>query len=220
MSPVKTNEGEFFIGYVDESPSEDTLIETIHLDEKNSGLSIAMDIDYLFESNFYFKIGGEYLTNSPVSSFELNLGLGYQMGSDKLRFRPGVNFAMGSAGVKLGDLYQNDVYIEVNGTQFYSDAVSIKLSRTHFNLEPNIELGLPVSDNLEIFGNLSYHLALSTGSNKLVFSGQDEAGQDVEAEESITAPNVYLSLNGNRVTSNFIDVDGIGFQIGIRYIVE
>lgn len=217
MTPSTTSPGDLYFSYVDESPSQDNLQSERTIEQSKRAFTIGGTIGFKLESNAYFRFGLEGMLGK-ISGFEFNFGGGYEVyNNDKFNIKPLLMFSYGSAGLKLGDIYQNDVYIEVNRTQFYSESVAVRLDRTHFIAHPEVEFGMPVSSSTEITLNVGYQIPLSIKTSKLIFSGQDENGQDVTAKESIFASNVYLSLNGHQIRSNFIGVSGLAIRAGIKF---
>ncbi len=220
LTPFVTNGGNFYIAYVDESPSRDHLTNEVYLAPKKSAFSFEFGAEYLSDALWYLEGGFQFIIGSPANGFQFNLGGGYQLEKGKFIIRPGAVLSIGDAGVKLGDLYQNAEWITVNNTDFYSESVSIKLTRDHIAFQPKVYFGYPVSNSTDLYANLGFQFPLSIGTNYLYFSGQDKNGDDVSAKESIFADNVYLSLNDSQITSNFIKITGLVFNFGIRFKLD
>jgi len=216
FDPAKTGAGTLDFYYVDESPSQDNLSSRVEMPEKKMGFVIGGNFDYKTESNVLLRFGIKGLVGK-VSGFEVDFGGGYEaFNNEKFNISPMLILTYGSAGVKLGDIYQNDVYIEVNHTQFYSESVAVRLKRKHFLATPKIAFGIPISDNMEIFSEIGYQLPLSISSSYLEFQGEDENNETKTAKESINANNVYLALNNKQIKSNYIGVNGLSINFGLK----
>lgn len=218
-SPSVTNSGALLISYVDESPSQDNLTNEVLISRKKRGFNIGGGADVEFQSGIFARLGLNGLLGE-VKSFEVNFGVGFTRSfSEKFEMRFLGNLSYGSAWVKLGDLYQNDLFIEVNNTRFYSNSVEIDLSRKHFVGSPEVEFVFPFKQNrlIEFVIGVGYQFSINVNRANLQFSGYDIYDQEVSAQESVNANNVSLYLNDQPIRSNFIGVKGILANVGLTY---
>ena len=214
--PFKLASSDIYFRYVDESPSMDNMVADIDLKESLFSTSFQLGAQYEMPQGIFFKLLLDgYL--GQTKGLSANLGIGYSIGKKKFHFRPQVQFSYGGHGLKLGDLFQNDVYIEVNGTQFYSESVAVKLKSRHFVFTPQVEIVFDVADNFEILAGGGYNVAISDGNPFLQFSGDDRGEESVSETESISVSNVFLRYNGEVVSSNFIELNGAAFHLGFAY---
>jgi hypothetical protein len=218
FTPTETSTGDLLIRYTDESPSQDNLYNEVFIQAQKRGLNIGAGLDYVTAQNLVLR-GGFEGSFGQCKSFELDLAVGFEkLVKEKFYIRPFASLSFGSAWIKLGDIYQNDLYIEVNGTQFYSNSVEIQLSRNHTVFTPEIELAYPLQyDGVEIFGNLGYQLPIRIQQNHLYFYGEDDNNASINAKESINVHNLDLHLDSNEIRSNFIGVKGIVFSLGVSF---
>jgi len=217
FTPTTTVPGTINFYYVDESPSQDNLQSEVIIDDNKRGFTLSATADYKMASNIYLRLGVEGLFGK-VRGIELNLGGGYEVyNNEKFFIRPLLMFSTGDAGIKLGDIYQNDVYIEVNGTKFYSESVSVKLRRSHLLVHPEMEFGFIANEAIEIFANVGYQFPINIKGSFLVFDGKNQSNENTTAKESIKANNVGLYLNNEQITSNYIGVTGLAFRVGFKF---
>lgn len=214
--PFQLKSSDIYFRYVDESPSMDNMVADIDLKESLFSTSIKVGAQYRIPAGIFFKVLFDgYI--GQARGMSADFGVGYEAGKQKFHFRPQAMFSYGGHGVKLGELYQNDVFIEVNGTRFYSPSVDVMLKSRHFVFSPQLEFAGDVAPHFEILGGVGYNLAISKGSPYLQFKGDDIDSEAVSASESITAPNVYLAYEGDRMKSAFIGLNHVFFHIGFAY---
>lgn len=219
MTPLKTSVGNLQISYVDESPSQDYIYSEVPIDKSKFGFNLGLSLDAQSASGFFIRLGIEGALNE-IKEFEINFGLGFELISrERMKVRLLGMLSYGSAWINLGDIYQNDTYIEVNNTRFYSPSVAIDLNRRHFLGHPELEFAIPFKQNtsLEFFANIGYQFALKVKTMHLSFTGTDINTENADASESIHANNLDLSLDGQSINSNIIGVTGISARFGISY---
>ncbi len=217
VRPMKLSSSNIFFAYVDESPSRDNMTADIDLKETVMAASIKVGAEYEVPAHIYFKVLFDFFFNQGFG-FAGDFGMGYNVRGPKFRFRPLLMFSVGNAGLKLGDLYQNDLYIEVNRTRFYSESVGVRVSNRFFALSPQLEFAVPVGvSGIEIRFGGGYQAVITEGTPSLVFTGRDIYDEAARATESITANNVYLEMDGRRIVSPILEVGGPFGQIGVAY---
>lgn len=217
MTSLKTSPGILSINYVDESPSQDNLKAKVPISEANYVFNLGVFADIQYSSGIFLRAGIEGSLGT-IKSIEANFGIGYLLHSKpKYQLRLLGLFSYGSAWINLGELYQNDVYIEVNNTQFYSESVAIDLNRKHLLASPEFEVAIPFKKNKNVFMtmNAGYQFPLNAKTSHLRFTGLDINNEETSASEAITAKNVNLKLNDAPILSNFIGVKGLTLKIGV-----
>jgi len=180
--------------------------------------SLEFGLDYEFPSHLFLR-GGLGVHVGQFNGEAWNFGMGYSIKKPKFSFRPLVLFTSGNNGIKLGDIYQNDEYIRVNNSEFYSDSVKLKLTGGYFQINPKIEFAFPLDQNnsLELRFNIGYNYSLSHATQYLNFTGLNELDESISAKESISADNVYLVIDNERITKRITNLDGIHSHIGIAF---
>lgn len=218
VKSIRTDAATLFFQYVDESPSRDNITENFDMPSSMYSGSLRLGAEYEFETPFFVKLQLEgYL--AKISGYSIYGGIGYAIKNKKKSFsvRPQLLVSSGLTILPLGNIYQNDLYIEVNGTQFYSNSVSTSLRSRYLLLIPQLEFGAKVSDNLELRFSAEIPVPISKGDPYVYFSGADRTNIQVEATESITVPNMNLYLDNEPLRSQNINFTFPGFHIGLAY---
>jgi hypothetical protein len=218
VKPLRTEQSTLFFHYVDESPSRDNITETFDMPSSMYSASLRLGAEYEFPTPFFVKLQLEgYL--AKISGFSIDGGVGYAIKNRRKTFsiRPQLLVSSGLTILPLGNIYQNDLYIEVNGTQFYSNSVSTSLRSRYLLLIPQLECATKVADNLELRFSVEVPLPISKGDPYVYFSGADRSNNQVDATESINVSNMDLYLNKNPLRSQNINFTFPGFHIGLAY---
>lgn len=199
VAPLTVSKTELGFAYVDESPSQDNISKVIDLKEANIGVVGQIGLEWESTSKWLQRVQYQFgkSRQSGMSSILFGIGKGF---GEKSRFVTSVDLTIGSSYLKLGDIYQNDVYIEVNRKKFYSDKVAIKFRNYFVGLTPQISYSFPLSDALDLRFTGGYSYAFHTKSG-LVFKGKDEHGKKVKAKERLSADNVGFYIDGDRKTN-------------------
>ncbi|NVK64161.1 MAG: hypothetical protein HWE22_06210 [Flavobacteriales bacterium] len=123
----------------------------------------------------------------------------------------------GKASIGLGDIYQNEDFIEVNNIRFYSPSVEINFVRSHIIARPEIELAIPFksSSKTSVFFRGGYQFPLKIYTNRLEFRGENFYGENIREEESIFSNNLTISHNEQPITSNVIEMKGVVIEGGL-----
>lgn len=198
VAPLTVKKTTLDFAYVDESPSQDYIVSQINLKDVNIGVVGQIGLEWESTSKWLQRTQYQFgkSTQSGLSSFLVGIGKGFGKNS---RFITSLDLTFGSSYLKLGNIYQNDVYIEVNGSKFYSNKVSIKFRNYFVGLTPQISYSFPLSEALDLRFTGGYSYALHTKS-RLVFKGKDKNGKKEKAKERLTAENVLLNIEGLRET--------------------
>lgn len=213
-----TKKGELDLSYTDESPSKDHLTSTTNLNGNPFSGLLRVGAEWETKMGLFLRmsVNGNF---GKVRGMSLDFGTGFSYGS-KVQVRPNVIFSWGGSKIRLGDIYQNDVYIEVNDTKFYSDRVTVKLANKYFSIRPSIDIAVPVKEFFEMRIGFGYNIPLVKTSPHLRFVGKDIEESPADAKESIFAPNVYIRHNNEIISESIIKYAlpsisiGFGWNIG------
>lgn len=217
VMPLTVNPTRINFAYVDESPSRDNLQSVIDLERSSLagvgqiGLEVETDRGLLLRTQFQLGIGSQ----AGASSFLI--GAGKAFGKGKARFVPSLDLTLGRAYLKLGDLEQNDVYIRVNGRDFYSQRVGIQFRNYFAAFTPQVALDFALSENLGLRLTGGYAYGFHTRSD-LRFKGKNSENDALKAFEKLTAENVSFRLDGVRQTdAKLFKVQGLYATVGLSY---
>lgn len=218
VKPLKTDQATLYFHYVDESPSRDNITEVFDMPSSMYSASVRLGAEYEFTTPFFIKLQLQgYL--AKISGYSIDGGIGYSIKNKKktFAFRPQILLSSGLTTLKLGDIYQNDLYIQVNGTQFYSNSVATSLRSRYLLIIPQLEGASKLSNNLELRYSVELPLPISKGDPYVHFTGGDISNNQVEATEAITASNMDLYLDNNPLRTQNINFTFVGFQLGLAY---
>ncbi|WP_081652261.1 OmpA family protein [Cyclobacterium qasimii] len=230
-APVKTNDyAGFYLGigsrstnleeslmwlnYVDESPSMDSFLGEKTIKEQEYGISFDFGIQTGNFNGYHYEIGGSGITGTVnFLAFHTAYGHNFSLGaSNKIIFRPVLGIEFGRAKAPLGDIINNDVYIRVNDSDFYSEDVSIKVISNQGTVKPRFDFVFPFQkaegySMLTITGGYSYNIY--SNNPMIKFSGTDENNESISAKENLDESNIDFRLNEIRSTDKLpFDLNG------------
>ena len=208
--PLNVKEASINFAYVDESPSKDNMQSIIQLQKRFIGYGGQIGAEGEIDSTIIWRGYYQFAMNSEGATNALGFGIGKVLGKKKNK-RIGADLQFGSAYVKLGDVYQNDLFIQVNDTRFYSNSVSVRYRNYFAAIHPyfSIEKSLKKSNstpekswknNVSLRLNLGVAAGLHTRS-LITFKGEDGDSKSAKASEKLTASNVAFNVNGAKSTN-------------------
>lgn len=216
VSPLSVKAANINFAYVDESPSRDNLQRLIEL--KDGSLAGVGQFGFEWETDGHFvgRIQYQFGRGRQAGMSGLVFGIGKAMGK-RQSFIPSIDLTFGSAYLKLGDLYQNDVFIQVNNSKFYSDYVRIQFRNYFAALTPQIAYSFDYKDNISFRITGGYSYSFNTKS-ALQFTGSDNNNKSVKAKEKLTVPNVSLAINDVKSTNpKLFGLQGPYVTFGVLY---
>lgn len=218
LRPTKIDDSSINFQYVDESPSMDNIQSLINIKKKKRAFNLNLGLEYKIPSNLYFKLGVDYFPGR-ISGFDVELGTGYLYEIKKipLKIKPNLVFGYGSASIDLGDINNNDLFIQVNGTKFYSNVVNVDLSNRFLEMRPAVEIAYSITNNIDISAFVKYNITLSKKRVDLIFRGDLENGDSKSEVETIFANNVYLAVNGSITENSILGLNGLNLGLGVIF---
>lgn len=203
-----------WLNYVDESPSMDSFLGEKAIKEQKYGISFDFGIQMGNLKGYHFELGGSGITGSVnFLAFHTAYGYNFSLGaSKKIIFRPVLGIEFGRAKAPLGDIINNDLYIRVNDSDFYSDDVSIKIISNQGTVKPRFDFAFPFQkaegySMLTITAGYSYNIY--SNSPMIKFSGTDENNETLYAKENLDESNIDFRLNNIRSTDKLpFDLNG------------
>ena len=198
--------------YVDESPSQDN----IYKDVKQSGnLCINFAARYQdndVTKNYHLFVEGQGYFGS-LNGIALNTGLFYRKNFDsKFILQPELAFVIGFSSKGIGEIENNDIYIQVNNTHFqdYTN-VNVAVRNLYYGIKPGLNFVFKTGTFKEMGFGVGYQLSLKSG--KLVFSGTNQDGNATTDSEKLTASNVGFYVDGDKTDKVPFNPDGLEFKI-------
>ncbi|MDX2305655.1 MAG: hypothetical protein NW226_22805 [Microscillaceae bacterium] len=220
VQPISTDGSNMSLSYIDESPSQDNLSVTKIIEEGNSGLGANLGVEFGNYKGWH----GELSLSAAFGKADrlgIDVGGGYNFSIGK-RFvlRPVLGFSFGSAMFNMGDLNNNDLFIQINDTQFYDENVSVQLRAREYGLRPRADMLFRISNKINIRAYAAYFLGLGQGTPFLRFSGSNDGSGEsttLVEKENITESNVTFSIGDQQTTKLPIDFDGFQFGLGLSF---
>ena len=176
--PLKINELDVTLSYVDESPSPDYFDTRFSLESS--------------ESVNYFSIG----FIKQMFGFNLDLSGGYLINASyNFKIGPKVDVTLfGVANKNIGKLQNNTGYIQVNDTKFFDDEVKVSFQNIWFGLKPSLFAMFNPTSAFHVFANVGYSLNASLVN--IGFSGEGEVeNENTSATENLDADNLTFIIN-------------------------
>ena len=194
--PLKINELDVRLSYIDESPSPDYFSTDFSLEPSESVnyVSIGFMQDN-FKEKFLMGLKADMFFKQ-MFGFNLDLSGGYLINaSDNFKFGPKVDVTLfGIANKNIGKLQNNTGYIQVNDTKFYDDEVKVSFQNIWFGLKPSLFAMFNPTSAFHVFANVGYSLNASLVN--IGFSGEGEVeNENTSASENLDADNLTFIIN-------------------------
>ena len=194
--PLKINELDVTLSYIDESPSPDYFATDFTLEPSSSVnyFSIGFMQDN-FKEKFLMGLKAD-LFFKQMFGFNLDLSGGYLINAnDNFKFGPKVDVTLfGIANKNIGELQNNTGYIQVNDTKFYDNEVKVSFQNVWFGLKPSFFAMFSPTKAFNIFANVGYSLNASLVN--IGFSGEGfTENENTSATENLDADNLTFTIN-------------------------
>jgi len=200
--------------YVDESPSRDNIYKDI---DPIGNLAINVNVRWQDDSpdkDFRLFLEGQGYLGS-INGLAFNAGYIYSGKSQgKVRIQPEMSAILGYCSKGVGIIENNDVYIQVNETQFqnYTD-VSVALRNAYLGIKPGLSFVFKTGANSEFGLGVNYQLSVKAGF--VSFSGTGQDGNSASNFEFLSESNVGFYVNG--IESDKVPYNPDGFEFKLFY---
>ena len=198
--------------YVDESPSRDNIYKDIAQIGK-----IALNVNVRWTDATPDKVFRPFLEGQgylgSINGLAINGGYVYSgPNQGKVRIQPEMSVVLGYCSKGIGVIENNDVYIQVNSTQFqdYTN-VYASLRNAYIGVKPGLSLIFKTGADKEIGFGVNYQLSYKAGF--ISFSGTGQDGNRATEIEYLTANNVGFYVDGTRTDKNPYNPDGLEFKV-------
>jgi outer membrane protein OmpA-like peptidoglycan-associated protein len=214
--PLNVKKSDIDFTYIDESPSRDNMRTQINLEPRYIAYGGQIGLEWETDRTITWRTYYQYAVNSEGSTKAFGVGLGKIIGK-RANTRIGADLQFGSASVKLGNLQQNDEFIQVNESRFYSDYVKMRYRNYFVAINPYVSFERPLANGLSLRLKIGAGAGLHTKSN-VTFKGQDAANKKVKGKEKLTANNVSFILDGEKTTNaKLFSILGPQVKLGVYY---
>lgn len=222
MKQLKVKKGDIYFFYLDESPVPDYIDTRITLKGKKFVPCATLDYQSGLTKNKPYWLIRATGYSGEILGVDAGLGVGYSLPlgkKGKASIDPEISALFGYNKINLGTLKvqaSGSVYIQVNNTQFgnYED-VDIALRNIYYGIKPAINFSFNIGKNtwLRIF--TGYHF--DTGKTEIVFTGRNNANEEVKDFENLKDQNLYFEVNGASYKKAPFRAGGVEARLGIFF---
>jgi len=217
---LNTTPGTIFTSFIDDSPSMDNLsTSTIVKDKYNR-------IGFFLAFNF-----GKFKGLSHSVAFDISLGdhqggifyysLGYSIpmdvGEHQLIIRPALNAGFGNYGFDVGEIQNNDQYIQIGEKKYYDSELELHLKSQTAVFGPAVDLHFIVRDQFKIFANVAYDIASANSNPNLNFTPPSGSDNDNSSSLGIAGDNPLVTYNDEKITALPYEASGMRITLGVGY---
>jgi hypothetical protein len=216
---VAANYQNIYFEYIDESPSQDRIIEDFAISKAYLPITIS---PYLaietktIELELQFKLGleSEFRTLGTYIAVTKNFG-----DTKKGAFGIGSQLGIGRSKVYLGDIYQNDLFIEINGNRYYEKSLSVNYYEQQLTVKPYIRYQKLLDARFPLTISAGYQYPFMSLKGKVIFKGEDPNQEDGQFEElvSLNRRNIALYTDGVQRKKGVFSQQGLFFNLGIGF---
>lgn len=217
---LNTTPGTILTSFIDNSPSMDNLSTTTIVEDQYNR------VGFFLAFNF-----GKYKGLSHSVAFDVSLGkhqgglfhysLGYslpmEVGENQLIIRPAMNVGFANYGFDVGDLQNNDVYIQIEETKYYDSSLELHLKSQTFIYGPALDFHFILKDKFKIFANVAYDIASSNSNPTLEFAPPSSSDNENTSSLNIDGNNPQVTYNNEKITSLPYEASGLRFSVGVGY---
>jgi hypothetical protein len=198
--------------YVDESPSMDNLYKSVEQEGNLAyNISARWQNDNIHQAFHLFVEGQGYF--GSINGLALNTGLFYRKNfTSKFIIQPELAAVLGFSSKGMGEIQNNDVYIQVNDTRFqdYTN-VNVAMQNIYYGIKPGLGFIIKTGSVSEIGFGVNYQLSIKSGM--IAFSGIGQDGNSASDSESLNEPNVGFYVDGVQTDVIPYNPDGLEFKV-------
>ena len=218
--PLRTQSGVVALDYTDHSPSKDNFTATRPVKASNYAFNLDIGVEGGRRNGPHVELllGGSW--GETLVRFYAQFGYGRNFSLTKngaVTVRPVLNVSYGNVRYKLGDMFQNDEFIQVDGKRFYSEKVGVAAVTNPLVLLPRLDVPIRLTRKIQLKLHGGYHLTLRQGDMALRFTGEDADDEMISAREAATSDHVNLRVNDRETTHMPVKLDGFTFGAGLVF---
>jgi len=197
---------------VDDSPSQDWLEVGAQLEstKRATGLHLGLQFDYPNQLSWNADIS--FSGNQEGRVFTGNLGAGYRLEGDRIQVIPMARVGLGNGNFKLGQLFNEASYIQIDDTQFYDDQISVRLKDLYAYVAPELNVFYALNDHMGIQLTAGYKFTGNRPS-QIQFSGYTDTSRSTTATayRELSHPRNDLALDDLRLSNRvkMVALDGL-----------
>ena len=198
--------------YVDESPSRDNIYTTVQpIGNQALNLSLRWQDDTPeIPLRLFMELQG-YV--GDINGLAFNGGFLYSGSKQgKVRIQPELSVVLGYCSKGIGEMQNNDVYIQVNETRFKDyDNVSVALRNAYLGVKPGLSIVFNTGPSSEFGIGINYQVSIK--ASFVSFSGIGQDGNSVSDYEFLSEDNVGFFVDNVKTDINPYNPDGLEFKV-------
>lgn len=202
------------LAYLDESPAPDYFYSNVNA-EASMLYNIGASADgFKHEKGIYYDIDLNLFFGKDYWGGDLGVGIGYPLyltPKKKITLIPVISSGYGISSMKMGKLYNNTGYIQVNETIFNVPYVDVSLSRSYIPIRPSLNVIFDLSKKFQLRLNAAYLYSVYTTNTVRFTSGE------ISDSEDLDEPNLFFRVDGADTKKSPVDIKGLEFRIGFAF---
>jgi len=219
VSSLRSPATTLFFEFVDESPSQDYIQTSYTLVSDHKPIVIKPYISYIAPTGLTWDTQLEFGFAPQARTTSIHTGLLKRLGKrteDQLITKVGAFIGCGSAKLDLGQIYQNDLYIQINGHKYYENSLDVAYRERQWTFTPQIQFEKVIAKKTFLRINAGYRLPLSYSVSDVVFKGEEDTnGERHQEEVSLNKRNIALTLDGHEQDRKLLNQRGFLVDIGV-----
>lgn len=222
MRQMSVNDHSIYLRFVDDSPSRDNIETFVRLNPASTAVNLGIggnlpvDETWMIHGELALFLGG-------VRGFNLDLGAGYIIEKGNFTIIPTLDLSFISASKYLGDIENNDLFIQFDEVKMYSNVAKVYYENFTTTLKPTVQFYLSdvLPNDLQLFATLGYNLKLGASTASLKFTGFDINDEAVTGFKSLNSSNVReFEVDGLASKQSIFRPNGLVFNIGVAKSFE
>jgi hypothetical protein len=217
---VNAYSGDIQFAFVDESPSQDLIstsfsIESVHrpivlqpyysaITEKGTLVNLILSLGFSSDVRTYNSYFGLLKRLHPEKEDKLNVSLGARVG-------------MGRAQVYMGDIYQNDLFIQINRTRTFEDYLEVFYRERQITAAPVISLDKCLASGYYLKITAGYYYPFISNTGEAIFKGDQSLDDPFNEAVSLKKPNILLAFDGSERYKNIFNQRGFFATVGFGF---
>jgi len=216
---LNLSQGTIQTSIVDDSPSMDNFATTVNTEDQ-SDLTF-FRLGYYFENLDTKRAGNLALDwgpgNGNAGKLEVEFTYGLLIGQGRLSVSPQLGVVVGNANIDLGEMRQNDLFIQIDETRFFSETVDISYRNLFAGPAGRLNVNYAITPKLSLnfFGGYTY--GFSTGE-RIKFEGRDAEDSLINDHRTLPNRNTFFQLNNaDQNIDKLFNFDGVKLGLGLIF---
>lgn len=221
---LNTDGGKIELSYTDDSPSMDQLNSTTELKDTyvvpavqfgyKFGRYNGLSHDILFDAGF-----GDNIT--VLFAYSIGWNFRMELKDKPFLIRPAIQGQISNTQFKVGELRNNDTFIQIGERQYFEDRLDANLRAQNVVYALKLDFTYRFANRVDAFLKVAYDVPSSNRNTELELS----VPENLQTENSpgpstlsLTDENPMITYNGERLETLPYDLGGLRFTVGVSYL--